>query len=70
MQIPDCNFSIFRLINSWYGSNVAKIARDLQRKSLNIVKHKEHLTFNHTLKEAKILPRKGSKLQERLVGVI
>ena len=57
MSIPDCNFSIFSLISSRHGSHVAKIARDLEWKSLNIVKEKEHLTFNHALKRVQILPK-------------
>ena len=57
MSFPDCNFSIFSLISSRHGSHVAKIARDLERKSLNIVKQKEHLTFSHVLKRAQILPK-------------
>ena len=57
MNIPDCNFSIFSLISSRHGSHVAKIARDLERRSLIAVKQKEHLTFSHTLKRANVLPK-------------
>ena len=55
MSIPDCNFSIFSLISSRHGSHITKIERDLERKSLSIVKQKEH--FNHALKRAQILPK-------------
>ena len=33
-----------------------KLARNLEKKSINIAKQKQHLTFNHELKRAKILP--------------
>ena len=57
MSIPDCKFSIFSLISSRHGPHITKIARDLERKSLSIVKQKEHLTFNHALKRTEILPK-------------
>ena len=56
MSNPGYNFNIFNLINNRYGSQVMKLARNLEKKSINIQKQKQHLTFNHELKRAKILP--------------
>ena len=56
MSNPGYNFNIFNLIHTRYGSEVMKLARNLEKKSINIVKQKQRLTFNHELKRAKILP--------------
>jgi hypothetical protein len=79
MSSTGCNFNIFRIIHHVHGSNVVKIARNLEKKSVNIFKHKEHLTFNHTLKRAGVLPKsllfnppmkcnEGFKIASKLAG--
>jgi phosphotransferase system HPr-like phosphotransfer protein len=41
MSNPGYNFNIFNLIHTRYGSEVMKLARNLEKKSINIVKQKK-----------------------------
>ncbi len=60
------DFSSFLLISSRF--TCAKIAKDVERKSLNVVKQKEHLTFNHTL--TNLQRHKPEALSTKLLAVI
>ena len=57
MNISGCNFSFFKLIYQQHGSLIMKVARNLERTSINIAKYKEHLTFNYALKRSRILSK-------------
>ena len=56
MLAPDCNYSIFKHIETTNGADFMKLARELERKTTALARYKKHLTFNHTLKRENVLP--------------
>ena len=55
--MPGYTPNIFSFIRNKNGSEALKLARTLERETLSITRFKDHLYFNHRLKDKNILPK-------------
>ena len=55
--MPDYNYSIFKLIRDKNGLETLRTARNFEREMLVITRFKNHLNFNHRLKENRVLAK-------------
>ena len=54
--MPDYDYGIFKLIRIKNGLETLRLARNFEREMLAITRFKNHLNFNHKLKENRVLP--------------